>query len=53
MGKKRIKLSEKKSCLKSLMKAYRINFNRLATDALEINLLIKEILKLEEVVKDG
>lgn len=48
----KLRLAGKRSCLKSLMKAYMKNFSKLSQDALEINLMVKEILKLEEVKKD-
>lgn len=47
-----IKLAELKSCLTGLTISYRRNFNQLSLDALEINLMIKEILKLKEGKKD-
>jgi len=49
---KNLKLAGLKSVLKSLMVAYRRNFNKLAGDALEINQIIKEILKIEEGKND-
>ena len=49
---KNIKLAGLRSCLRSLTVTYRRNFNQLSIDALEINLIIKEILRLEEGEKD-
>jgi len=48
----KLKLAGLKSCLKSLMIDYRINFNKLAMNALEINEIIKEIFLLEEGKND-
>jgi len=44
----KLKLAGLKSCLKRLIITYRRDFNRLAGSALNINEIIKEILKIEE-----
>lgn len=46
------KLASLKNSLRSMTISYRRNFNRLAQDALEINMLIKEVLGLEGEKKD-